>query len=107
MKIILAIISDDDKSKVIRALNQKSFQVTHLSTTGGFLSKGNCTILVGCKDEEVQAVIDIIGSQSKTRKEFIPSAQAAGIGMMNSTPIEVKVGGATIFVLNVDQFVKI
>ena len=65
MKLIMAIVSNDDTNFVIKALYKEKFQATKLATTGGFLSKGNTTLIVGCEDEDVNRVIDIIGSESK------------------------------------------
>jgi len=107
MKLILAIISDDDAKSCTAALNKARFHVTRLATTGGFLSAGNTTLIIGCDDKEVESAIDIIGSQSKRRKEAIHSALAGDMGTLASFPVEVEIGGATIFVLDVDQFKKL
>lgn len=107
MKLLLAIVSNDDSSSVTSALNKSSFQVTKLATTGGFLRSGNTTMIVGCDDDKVQQVIDIIGEESKRRTEVVPSTASYDIGRYASFPVEVQVGGATIFVLDVNQFVKL
>ena len=107
MKLILAIVSNDDATSVVKALNKEKFQTTKLATTGGFLSKGNTTIIAGCEDESVKKAIEIIGSESKKRTEIVPSTIPYNASEMMSSPIEVTVGGATIFVLNVDQFYKL
>ena len=106
MKIVLAIVSNDDSSVVSAALTKEGFSVTKLATTGGFLMAGNTTFLVGVEDEKVDAVIDIIRSQSRKRTQMVPSSSAYDGGMFSSYPVEVTVGGATIFVLNVDRFEK-
>ena len=69
MKLILAIISTDDTKACISSLNKASFHVTRLATTGGFLSSGNTTLIIGCEDKEVKKAIEIIGSESQRRKE--------------------------------------
>lgn len=107
MKLILAIVSSDDSADVSAALNNNSFQVTKLATTGGFLSLGNTTIIVGCEDELVDKAIEIIGSESKKRTEIAPAASTFITGEFTPMPVEVVVGGATIFVLDVDKFVKL
>lgn len=106
MKLVLAIVSNDDANDVIKALNKEHFQTTKLATTGGFLSKGNTTLITGCEDKDVQKVIDAIGSQSKKRTEIVPSSIPYEPNEMVVEPIEVTIGGATIFVLNVDSFYK-
>ena len=107
MKMLIAILNADDASAVIPNLMKEGYSVTRLSTTGGFLRAGNVTILIGVKDDRVQAVIDIIGKYSKSRKQVIPTTSEAGINFYPSMPVEVTVGGATIFVLNVERFEKV
>ena len=57
MKLIIAIIQDEDASEVISHLNEAKFQVTRLSTKGGFLRAGNTTIMTGVEDEKVEGAL--------------------------------------------------
>ncbi|MCF0109925.1 MAG: cyclic-di-AMP receptor [Erysipelotrichaceae bacterium] len=107
MKLILAIVSNDDSSAVTSALTKSGFSVTRLATTGGFLRAGNTTVIVGCEDDKVDLAIELIGSESKRRTEVVPSTASYDIGRYASFPVEVQVGGAVIFVLDVEQFVKL
>jgi len=107
MKLILAIVSGDDSAKVARALTKQGFSVTKLATTGGFLMAGNTTFLVGTDAEKVSEVVEILRNNSKTRKQLVPTSASYGVGMFSAMPVEVQVGGATVFVLDVEQFVKL
>ena len=107
MKLILAIVSNDDSSAVSTALTKENFSVTRLATTGGFLRAGNTTMIVGTEDDLVDHCSEIIGSESKRRTEIVPSTASSDIGRYASFPVEVQVGGATIFVLDVEQFHKL
>ncbi len=107
MKLILAIVSNDDAHSVINTLNKADFIVTRLSTTGGFLRAGNTTLIIGTEDEQVEHCIEVIGEESKRRTEIVPSTASYDIGRYASFPIEVQVGGATVFVLDVEQFHKL
>mgnify|MGYP001764603936 CR=1 FL=1 len=107
MKLILAIVSNDDAHSVTNALNKADFIVTRLSTTGGFLRAGNTTLIIGTEDELVDKCIDVIGEESKRRTEIVPSTASYDIGRYASFPIEVQVGGATIFVMDVEKFLKV
>lgn len=107
MKLIFAIVSNDDSSKVAKELTKNKFSVTKLATTGGFLMAGNTTFIIGTEDEKVDQVIEIIGKHSKKRTQMVPSSASYGVGMYTSYPVEVQVGGATIFVTNVDRFEKL
>lgn len=107
MKLILAIVSNDDSSSVSAALTKENYSVTRLATTGGFLRSGNTTIIVGTEDDRVEHAIKLIGNESKRRTEIVPSTASYDIGRYASFPVEVQVGGATIFVLDIEQFVKL
>jgi len=107
MKLVLAIVSRDDSAKVSGALTDGGFFVTKLATTGGFLAAGNTTFIVGAEDEKIPAVIEIIKSNSISRTQMTPSSSSYGMGMFPSAPIEVQAGGATIFVLGIEQFHKL
>ena len=109
MKLIIAIVQDEDASRLISQLMNDGFGVTKLATTGGFLRAGNTTLLVGVDDDRFQAAMDVIEKVCKSRKQIAPSP-ASMVGMPGSYtpyPIEVVVGGATIIVLTVDQFIKL
>lgn len=107
MKLIIAIVSNDDAHALSNALNKKNFSVTRLSTTGGFLKIGNTTLLIGIEDDQKETVFDIIKEYSKQRTELVPSTAAYDIGRFASFPVEVTVGGATVFVVDVEQFFKV
>lgn len=108
MKLIIAIVQDEDASRLIGQLMNDGFGVTKLATTGGFLRAGNTTLLVGVEDDRFQNAMDIIEKVCKSRKQIATSPVTMGgtAGMYAPYPIEVTVGGATVFVMTVDQFVK-
>ncbi|MCL2694676.1 MAG: cyclic-di-AMP receptor [Oscillospiraceae bacterium] len=107
MKLIYAIVNNDDSHSVSNALTQSGFSVTKLASTGGFLMSGNTTFLVCSDDDKVDEIIGIIGEHSRKRKQFVPSAAAYDSGGYTSFPVEVSVGGATIFVTDIERFEKV
>lgn len=107
MKMIMAIVSGDDSSAVSAALTKAKFSVTKLATTGGFLMSGNTTFLIGVNDDQVNDVIETIAKHSKKRKQMIPGNNSFDVGMYSAFPVEVTVGGATVFVMNVERFEKV
>ena len=111
MKLIIAVVQDEDSSRLLSELMQQGFGVTKLATTGGFLKAGNTTLLLGVEDERVDTAVSVIESVCKSRKQISTSASTMIGGMTHgeytSYPIEVTVGGATVFVLTVDQFLKV
>ena len=106
MKLILAIINHDDANTVTQALTKKGFSSTKLATTGGFLMAGNTTFLVGTEDSRVDEVIDIIAKRSRKRAQTVPSA-TYGTTTYASFPVEVTVGGATVFVTDIERYEKL
>lgn len=107
MKLILAILSNEDSSAANHLLNKNGFQVTKLATTGGFLRAGNTTLMIGCEDDLVEKAIQLIEESSRKRIEMVPTAAGYDMGRYMNLPMEVQVGGATIFVINVEQFKKV
>ncbi|ATD53897.1 cyclic-di-AMP receptor [Clostridium chauvoei] len=109
MKLVIAIVQDDDALDLVDAITEAGFRVTKLATTGGFLKSGNTTLMIGVEKEKVQKVIEVVEDICRTRKQMIatPTPISGNADMYMSYPIEVQVGGATVFVVDVDQFVKI
>ena len=111
MKLIIAIVQDEDASRLVNQLMKNGYGVTKLATTGGFLRAGNTTLLIGVDDDKLSSVMEIIEKVCKSRKQLTatPSSVSAMGAMPGaaSYPVEVTVGGATVFVMSVDQFVKL
>ena len=106
MKLVFAILSTEDAALVNNSLTQAGFHVTKLATTGGFLKAGNTTFLIGTEDDKVDEVLDILRRQSRRRIQKMPNP-SSGNGLYSPYPIEVSVGGATVFVVDVDRFEKL
>lgn len=109
MKMIICIVQDRDSSLLIDDLNDSGYRVTKLATTGGFLKAGNTTLMIGVEHDKVDDVISIIKNVCKKRNEITvsPSSLSSGSEVYTQYPIKVEVGGATIFVLDVDKFVRV
>lgn len=90
MKMIYAITNSEDGDRVTEALNKEKFSVTKLATTGGFLHKGNTTLLIGTEEGLVEKAVDIIETESHKGR------QGKGDGK-----------GATVFVVDVERFEKV
>ena len=106
MKLIYAIVNNDDAHQVSSALTREGFQATKLASTGGFLMSGNTTFLICSDDDKIDEIIAIIKEHSHKRKQFVPVAASYGAASYASTPAEVFVGGATIFVTDIERFEK-
>ena len=109
MKLIYAIVRYDNEDEVINALTKKHYSVTKLATTGKKKKKGNTTLLIGTEAERVQEAIDTIKQEcGKRQKITINMPYISGSAMINcaTMPMTVEVGGATIFVIDVERYEK-
>lgn len=109
MKMVIAIVQDEDAGKLADDLAANNYRVTKLATTGGFLKAGNTTMLIGVDEEKVKHIVDIIEANCSSRTKITTSGVTAPWpnGAYVPYPIEVIVGGANIFIIDVDQFIKI
>ena len=109
MKLIIAIVQDEDTPRLINRLMENGYSATKLATTGGFLKAGNTTLLMGVDEDRVSDALSVIAKVCKSRKQMTTATTSTG-GVSGSGyspyPVEVTVGGATVFILTVDQFVK-
>lgn len=97
MKLILTIVHDDDVEKVATALVANGIYVTRLASTGGFLRTGSTTLLSGVEDEQVDGMLQIVGSYAELR-----------VGASTSQLLqETQAGRAVAFVLNLERFVRL
>ena len=107
-QLILAIVQDEDAGPVIEALTKGGFRATRITTVGGFLRKGNSTILVGVEKERLHRALLILRDNCETRTEyFVPTAPGEVGEPYPLDPIQVQVGGATVFVLDVERFERL
>ena len=95
MKLIYAIVRNDNEDDVMDALNKNHFQVTKLASTGGFLRKGNSTLMIATQDEKVDECIELIKKQCGKRQKITVNM-----------PMPVEIGGATIMVVDLERFEK-
>lgn len=107
MKLIIAIINHDDATGVTQSLTKAGFSSTRLATTGGFLRAGNVTILVGVDEEKVDQAIEVIKGRAHARRQMIPTGAEQSYGYYPAMPVEVTVGGATIFVVDIERFERV
>jgi uncharacterized protein YaaQ len=106
MKLIMAVVQDKDSNRLSDALVEANVRATKLASTGGFLRAGNTTFLTGVDDDRVDKVIKIIKDNCRSRDQLVAPVSPMG-GNADSYvphPVEVEVGGATVFVLPVDRF---
>ena len=106
MKLLVAIVQDQDANKLVHRLAENDFQFTKISSTGGFLKEGNTTLLVGLRREREEEVLSIIKEicQSRERYVEVPPPVATLGNIQPLQHLKVVVGGATVFILNIEKW---
>lgn len=104
MKLVIAVVQDNDSTRLINGLAEANYRSTKLASTGGFLKQGNTTLMIGCQEEDVEEVLNIIKSYcSEDRmKDLEALTSRASVDLYTMGKFEI--GGATVFVLPVDSF---
>ncbi len=106
MKLVVAVVQDQDSSSLLNELLKNNFRATKLASTGGFLKSGNTTFLIGTEDARVDKALEVINDSCRSREQMVAPVSPMG-GNADSYipyPVEVEVGGATVFVLPIEQF---
>ena len=109
MKLIVAIVHNEDAGALVDALLDREYRATRLHSSGGFLKQSNATIIVGAEDDQVDAIVEIVRENCTSRTQIVnpmPPIMEPGEFFM-PYPLEVEVGGATIFVLPVERFERL
>ena len=109
MKLIIAVIQAKDAEALLRALVERGFRATQINSAGGFLRESNVTLLIGVQEAYAAEVLRIIRQSCHARTQFVnPLMPIVEPGEFYvASPIEVQVGGATVFVLDVERYERI
>lgn len=109
MKLVIAVVQRQDASVLVNALTKHGYQVTRISSEGGFLHEGNVTLLLVVDEARIDGLIQIIREHCHTRTRYVsPLPPVAESGeFYPPSPIEVQVGGATVFVLKAGQLMHV
>lgn len=107
MKLIILNITPNDSLKVLNYLRKAPIYFTKIASIGGMISTGNYTYLIKVNDELVDEIIKNLTTLTKTRKIKISSINNTEMGMFKNISTTQKEGGATIFVVDLEQFIKV
>ncbi len=125
MKLVVAIVQNEDADDLIDALTAAHYGATRLASTGGFLRQGNTTIIVGVPDEAVQNVLNIVATRPQgSRRQNITNPFPDNTNIPSkkdkekaANPLEQVIaqvtagstttGRATVFVLNLDRYERV
>ena len=109
MKLVITVVHDEDAGALVDALTDKDYRVTRLHSTGGFLKQANATVMLGVEDGQVDDVLALIRETCHARSQYInpmPPLMEPGEFYM-PYPVDVQVGGATVFVVPVDRYERL
>jgi uncharacterized protein YaaQ len=109
VKLVIAVIQGEDAPQTLQALSSAGISVTKLASSGGFLQQGNTTLMIGVEDDKVETTIGLISENCRERSRYLtpmPPMVEPGEFFM-PYPVEVQVGGATVFVVDVERFEKL
>ena len=109
VRLVVAIVNNEDAGALVEALLEKEYRATRLHSSGGFLKQSNATIILGVEETSVDEVMAIISANCKARTQVVnpmPPIMEPGEFFM-PYPLEVEVGGATVFVMPVERFERL
>ncbi|MCS7050295.1 MAG: cyclic-di-AMP receptor [Thermomicrobium sp.] len=95
MKLLIAVVQNEDADAIVEALLERQFRATRLASTGGFLRRGNTTLLIGVEDSDVDTVLELIRAHARTR-----ARQDAPAGALTSA-------AATVFVIPLEDYQRL
>lgn len=105
MKLIISIVQREDSDDLLKALTEAGHKATIVSTTGGFLREGNATVFVGVEDNTVEEVLELVKQNCHKRTRYlspiVPVTEPSEFYIPQ--PVELEVGGATVFVIDVER----
>ena len=109
VKLVVAIVHNEDAGALVEALLAKEFRATRFNSSGGFLKQSNATVLVGVEEAQVDAVLEVVRANCTSRTQVVnpmPPIMEPGEFYM-PYPVEVEMGGATVFVVPVDRYERL
>ncbi len=109
MKLVVAIVHNEDARVLVDALLEREYRATRLHSSGGFLRQSNATVMLGVEDAQVDEVLQIVRDNCHARTQVVnpmPPIMEPGEFFM-PYPLEVEVGGATVFVVPVERYERL
>ena len=102
-RLMAAIVQEQDAESAVQSLIKVGFEVTRLPSRGGFLRRGNVTLMIAMPKGREDAAVRVLMNSCQQRIEFVNNLKNV-VSVPLPAPIEVKVGGATVFVFEVDAY---
>ena len=109
VKLVVAIVHTEDAGHLVDGLLEREFRATRLHSSGGFLKQSNATVILGVEDDQVEAALAVIRDNCHSRTQLVnpmPPIMEPGEFFL-PYPLEVEVGGATVFVVPVERYERL
>jgi uncharacterized protein YaaQ len=106
-KLLIAVVHAQDAGQLVEALRGAELRVTEVLSRGGFLQARNAMLYIGVEDDQVAAAMQLIDDNCKSRTESVETGPMGVFGETNWMPAEVTHGGATVFVVPLDEIRRI
>jgi len=109
MKLIVAVVHSKDADELLRALASRGYGATTIDSSGGLLRQGNVTLMIGVQEALVEDAVNLVKRFGQVRSQYVnPLLPVVEPGeVFIPSPVEVQVGGATVFVVGVDRYERI
>lgn len=105
-KLLIAVVHSQDAAQLVEALRGAELRVTEVLSRGGFLQARNAMLYIGVDDDQVAAAMQLIEENCSSRTENVPAEPLGGFET-NWLPTEVTHGGATVFVVPLEEIRRI
>lgn len=101
MKMVMAIMPRGEAESVLQALVAANHTATYVETRGGMLRQAQMTLFIAADREDVEQVLSII--ESTCRSEPVVETSEEGEILSASMPVRPRLGGAVVFIWNVER----
>ena len=105
-KLLIAVVHQDDATALVDALRGAELRVTEVLSRGGFLQARNAMLYIGVEDEQVPAAMKLIEENCRSRVQEVPAEPLGGMEA-SWLPTQVTHGGATVFVVPIEEIRRI
>lgn len=102
-RLMIAVVQDQDVESAVRALKKLKISITRLPSSGGFLGRRSSTLLLGIPDELEGSALKALRKSCRTRIEYI-TMPLEGTPMALPAPTPISVGGATVFIFDIERY---
>ena len=106
-RMAITIVDGGQSRDLLKSLNENGFPVTIVDAVGGFLHEAMVTLIIGLPESRLPEFYNIVREKCPSRTRYVPMGVELSLSPGYPMMIEARVGGATVFVLPVEQFIQL